>query len=321
MTLPKAIQRQADEAAAQEQALQQRTAQAPELVTDPAKLPANEPAPPQPSEPAQPAATPAPTPKPDDSLEQKYKTLQGMYNSQVPQLQRALKAAQDQYTTVSQTVEELKARLDKPSKPQDKPAADPKDVENFGADLVDMVNRQAERIYAAMVSQFNDSVTSFDARLKAVEQSVTGVSQKADTTLEQQFYAALSGLVPDWETVNSDERWLAWLSEVDPIYGVPRQSALDAAHKAMDPRRVANVFNAYKTQHPPKAAQSMSNQVTPSGAAAPAPTAAPAKPILSEKFITKFYQDVALSRYAGRDKEMQRIEAEINSAIAEGRVR
>lgn len=320
MALPAAIQRLEDEANAILQQAQQPEQADEQVVTDPAQLVSANEAPQEPTTPA--PVAPAPAADPSDGYEHKFKTLQGKYNAEVPRLTRALQEAERKLQEMQRSVEELRTKAEtKPADTEAKHEADPKDIENFGADLVEMVNRQSQRVYSALAAQFSKQVAAFDERIKALEQQVSGVSQKADTTLEQQFYAALGGLVPDWEKINTDERWLAWLAEVDPVYGAPRQAALDAAHQALDPRRVANVFNAFKASIPAKPSNSLSSQVAPSGAATTVPSAPAAKPILASKFVENFFNDVARGRYAGREAEMQRIEAEINAAAAEGRIR
>lgn len=40
-----------------------------------------------------------------------------------------------------------------------------------------------------------------------------------------------------------------------------------------------------------------------------------------EADVTAFYNDVARGKYAGREREQERIEALINQALAEGRIR
>lgn len=307
MTLPKRVQADLQAAEALEAKIQQERAQPDNTVADAAALvatpPPNEPqsAPPEPVAPE----PPPPPPQPREDFEQKYRTLQGKYSAEVPQLQRQLNElnAQHQRMLAEQAKREQKAE------PQ---AADPKDIENFGADLIEMVRRY-----------IGQQDTAYEQRFAALEQKVSGVSHQSATTLEQTFYATLDQLVPDWKDINTDQRWLAWLGETDPVYGAPRQAALDAAHERMDVQRVANVFRAYKASLPPpaKPPSSLANQVAPSGAASAQPTAAPAKPVLSQKAITDFYNDLGRGRYAGREAEAASIEAEINLAVAEGRVR
>lgn len=237
----------------------------------------------------------------------------GELQSQNRQYESQLSQMQKQIDALSQTrkQDEQKANA----------TADPKDVENFGADLIEMVQRYAERVFQGMADQFGGKAAELDSRLAALEQQVTGVATRTNTNLEQQFYATLNTLVPDWEQVNQDSRWLAWLADIDSVYGAPRQAALDDAHQRMDVQRVANVFKAFKAAHPVKQQSSMANQVAPNGAAASSPVGPATKPILSTKFVEKFYNALAKGQYAGRETEAAQIEAEINTAAAEGRIR
>lgn len=320
MALPKAIQKQVDEAAAVETALAQQQAQAAEaLVTDASQLLASTDAPVAPPAPAEiPPQTP-PAAATED-WQQKYRSLQGMFAQKTSELQTQVRSYESQMAQLQKQLDVLMQARQK-EEAKEKAAADPKDVENFGADMVEMVQRYAERVYQGMASQFGAKAADLDKRIGALEQQVTGVATKTNVTLEQQFYATLKSLVPDWEEVNQEQRWLTWLAETDPVYGAPRQAALDAAHQQMDAQRVANVFKAFKAAQPPKAQSALANQVAPNGAAASVPTAAAPKPVISSKFVEKFFTDLAKGRYAGREKEAANIEAEINLAAAEGRIR
>jgi hypothetical protein len=126
--------------------------------------------------------------------------------------------------------------------------------------------------------------------------------------------------VSDWQQVNTAERWLRWLEQIDPVYGVPRQAALDAAFNRLDAKRVVAIFKQFKAETR-SVAPSLESQVQPSsGGAAAAPTAPAPRPMLSSKFVTTFFNDVAKGRYRGREQEAQRLEAEIDLAAAEGRI-
>ena len=322
MALPKAIQRQVDEAAAAEAAVAQQALAAEVVVTDASQLqPSNDPTNTNDSATPRAAENPPPAPAPADDWQQKYKSLQGMFAQKTGELQAQNKQYESQLTLMQRQIDAL-AQVKKQDEAKDKAAADPKDVENFGADLIEMVQRYAEKVFQSMATQFGGKATELDGRIAALEQQVTGVAHRTNTTLEQQFYATLNTLVPDWEQVNQDPRWLSWLSESDPVYGAARQAALDGAHQQMDVQRVASVFKAFKSAHPVKPQSSLANQVAPNGAAASSPTAPAARPILSSKFVEKFYNDVAKGKvYAGREAEVARIDAEINLAAHEGRIR
>jgi hypothetical protein len=127
-------------------------------------------------------------------------------------------------------------------------------------------------------------------------------------------------LVPNWEEINTNDAFLAWLGEVDPVYGQPRQAALNAAQQALNSDRAANVFKAFMATLPqtPKS-NPVDKQVSPKAAASTAPTPTE-KPVISQKQVTDFYNEVAKGKYRGREQEAARIEAAINAAMAEGRI-
>jgi len=300
--LPQRIQDELQAAEALEQADRQARTQAAAPVVNSAAdliLPPN----PQ-AAPATPQAAPAPVAPaaPKEDFEHKYRVLQGMYAADVTQLKATVK-------DLTNHVQSLKAR--ETTQTETKPSVDPKDIEKFGDEMMEMVQR-----YVTGVAQ------QLDARIASLEATVNGVTQQTASSAEKAFYTLLTQLVPDWREVNVDERWLAWLGKVDPVYGVARQVALDHAFKSGDAQQVANVFNAFKSSLPvAPPPPSLDSHITPEGAGNPAPPAPVAKPILSERAITAFYNDVSRGKYVGREQEQAAIETSINEAVAEGRVR
>lgn len=312
MTLPQQVQAQLDHA---ESILTQINAPvaAPEPPVQPpaeAVSGSETPAPAETTAPQAPAAPKGPAP---DSWEHKYKTLQGIHNSHVRDLKSRSEALEQQ-------VADLTAKLN--AKPAEKPevSLDPKDAEVFGADMVDMVQRVAE-------AMFGQAAKSFDARIAAIEQRLEGTSREVSRTAEEVFYDRLGTMVPDYEALNEDPGFLAWLGEVDPVYGAPRQAALTAAAGAMDVTRVARIFLTYKnlqsqapvTQTPP-ASQQLERQVAPPTVNAPQPRQQGSKPLITEAEVQSFYNDMRQGKYRGREDEAVRAEAIINAAMAEGRI-
>lgn len=265
--------------------------------------------------PATPPMTPTPAVKSED-WEQKFRSLQGRMRSESADAQAANKQLLSQMAQMQQQITVLASA----KATEAKPAADPRDVENFGPDMLEMVHRYADRLVQNAYTQLNESVKAVADRVTNLETSVTGVTQRTEVTLEQQFYAALAGAVPDWQQINLDERWLEWLAAQDPVYGAPRQAALDMARERLDAQRVVNIFNEFKRMLPAVPPRpSLADQVAPTTVSAQTPVAAPAAMFLSQKFVERFYNDKAKGRIVGAEAE--RIEAEINRAAAEGRIR
>lgn len=319
MALPRSIQAQVEQANATLEALSSKPADAP------TEAPAAEPPAEQPPEQLTQAAPeptasepPAQSQTQPDVWEHKYKTLQGLFNREVPTLQSQVKDLKAQLETAVARLNEA-AEAKKPSEPA-QPVADPRDVENFGSDLVEMVQRTAERMFGRAASDIQTQAARFEQRLAQLEKALQGTTQTVAMTAEQSFFDRLTKLVPDWEQINANQAFLAWLGDVDPVYGQPRQAALDVAQQTLNAERAAAVFKAFAGTSPQAAKPSaVEKQVSPKGAASAAP-APSQKPILTQKQIVDFYNAKRRGEYRGQEAEAQRIEQMINQAIAEGRV-
>lgn len=318
MALPRAIQAQVEQANA---------------ILEAANKPPEAPAPdqpqdePQPQEPQAVEPTPAPAPAPvastdpEETWESRYKALQGLFNSEVPKLQHQVKDLRGQ---LEQAIERMDKASEKAEKPAvaEKPAADPRDVENFGSDLVEMVQRVSEQLLARAANDFTTKAAKLEQRLAQMESALQGTTQTVAMTAEQAFFDRLTKLTPDWEQTNANKAFLAWLAEVDPLLGQPRQAALDAAQQTLNADRAAAVFKAFTATQPaaPKPS-SLDKQVSPKGSATAAPPAQQQPTIWSQQQVVDFYNAKRRGEFRGREQDVARIEAEINLAISEGRVR
>lgn len=316
MALPQRVQKQLDQAdALLKQINAPEPAPAPSAAPDSTPAPvAADAAPPAPA-PVEPAPAPAPTPPVPSALEQEFNELQQRYRS----LQGIHRSKDEQIAHLQAEMLQLQERMKAPeTRPE--PAIDPNDAETFGADLVNMVKRVAETMFGAAAKAFDD-------RIRAVESRLEGTHNVVARTAEEVFYDRLGAQVPDYKAVNVDQGFLSWLAQTDPVYGVPRQEALNNAAAALDVDRVANVFKAYKaTLAPapapaPRAQASLEKQIAPSGAAsAPPPAAAGGKPLHTVAEVQAFYRAVQSGQFRGRDEEAARMEAMFNAALAEGRI-
>lgn len=312
MATPKIVEQQLRDAEALQQAAQAQEGQQPVIVTDVSQLV---------TPPAAPPPAPAPQPPAPDVWEQKYRSLKGLFDQKVPELQAQSAAQSSQITALTEQVrtmtELMKRQVVEPDKPT-KAQNDPRDVEQFGADLVEMVQRYAGQMLSTMDTKFTTFAQQLDGRVAKLEETVTGVREDTAVTRQRQFYAVLGQLVPDFEQINSSEAWLTWLGQTDEVYGVPRQAALDAAFQRLNAEHVAAIFNKFKSGSRP----SMESQVSPSsiGGAPQEPSRVQVKQFISQKAVQQFYNDVAKGRYAGKPDEQARLEAEINQAAMEGRI-
>ena len=283
------------------------------------------------------AAAPAPAEqgrpgntKDDQTAEQRYRTLQGMYNADTARL-RAENAQMTQRVT---QLEQLLSTLSAPQ--QAKPAAQAtveklitdKDVEEYGESIEVMRRAAREELIAR-----DQRIASLEQTLLQLRASVVpkveSVAQRQAVTAEQMFWSELASEVPDWQQINMDKDFHSWLLEVDPLSGMTRQTFLDTAQNQLDARRVAGFFKTWQSLNSGSVAQSPRNaaatqlekQIAPGrGRTSTGNTAASATVTYSRDDVAKFFDDVRKGLYKGREQERDRIERDIFAAQGEGRI-
>ena len=275
-----------------------------------------------------PAETPPPAAPSAEQWEQRYRTLEGKYKAEVPRLHQTIRE-------LTAKVDEIAARTTKPeTPPQPEPAkkskrVTEKDVETFGSDLLDVIKRQAEEIAADALSDLQKKVGTLEQENAQLKQQVSGVSTSQAKSAQEVYFSKLSAKVPDWESVNESTGFLDWLGVVDPLSGVSRQTYLDHAFQNLDADRTAQLFQAYKqTQAPPPAPPApkpneVQRQVAPGKSKTPpGPTVSDANSkIWTAAEIDRFYSELRAGQYRSNPAEAARIESEIDTAVAAGRVR
>lgn len=237
--------------------------------------------------------------------------LYGMNQQQAEEL-RQLRASQQ---ALSDEVSRLKQLREQPAEPK----APDNDAEVFGEDLVGAIDRRAEQkareLVAAQTKQLQDYIATLESKLGMVGEQVA-------VTAQDKFYDQLASLVPDYEAINVDQGFLAWLGEVDPVYGVPRQAALDAGANALDAQRVANVFRAYvgaRTAQPKQDnRQELARQAAPTAAKGSTQTSQGGKVYSQSEYVAAM--DPRNIKTMGR-QAAEALAADAERAYYEGRVR
>jgi hypothetical protein len=193
------------------------------------------------------------------------------------------------------------------------PLIKPEEIEEFGEPLVDMARRAAREVMQQAQGPSSREVADIRSEL-------TDLKKSAGEIQWQNFIDLLTSIAPDWAQTNVDVGFLEWLDGVDEFTGVTRQALLDRAKDARDAQRVARFFNGWKEANQNKAATSrnaLEAQVVPDSSSRS--VVPEGKQILTRGQIAQFYSDVRLGKYS--DADVIAMEAEINAAVAEGRVR
>lgn len=269
--------------------------------------------------------SPEPGQRPED-FEQKYRVLQGKYDTEISQLRDELKKATQTITNLNSiisSVQQPKAEAEQGPQPSQQPEAELKmeDFEGYGTEmssLVNLVNTQAKEIrdLKAHLNQVNESVSE---------------------TKEGRFFSELTKTVPDWEQINKDPRWIEWLGEEDPLYGVSRQALLNDAQQKLDIKRVTAFFNTFKrafnaetpkvegpSSNPPgqpARKQQLEGQIVPEVGRAPteAPVVAGQQPTVTREQFNKAVKDYQTGRIT--EEEFAKISNGFQQSIAQGSIR
>lgn len=322
MALPKQVEAQLKALEELEKQLAQGNDPKPADPADPPAdpNPTDPPADPKPADPAPKPVDTKPTPTEpvvaEETWQQKYKTLKGMYDAEVPRLHADLRDLKAQMESLR------KAAETKPVEPA-KPAAAEKlvtdaDVEAFGSDLIEVQRKVAREVAAEFRGEL-DAMRAENEKLR--EQLNNTGTQVSETSFEQRLYR----MVPDFEVVNADPKWIAWLNEVDPLLRAPRATVAQQAFNRGDAEGVAHYVSLFKQSIAPvepktDKTEELERQLQPNRGATSTPPASQKGKVYTNAEVEKMFRKAADLGNKGRHEEARKLEAEIDAAYMENRV-
>lgn len=283
----------------------------------PANVPANMPPPG-----AQPAAAPS-------AEDPRYRVLQGKYNNETRELRGQVQELMAMNRQLLTAIQARPAAAPAAPSPVPKTAREralaagfsEKEIEEYGEDLINMMLRTAENISGPQVAQLRQE----NARLASTVQNTV---QSVSRTTADRFWDDLAGMVPEWAEINASQEWLDWLQQPDVFSGRTRNDGLQGAFAEHNARRVAAIFDAFKAEDARARSTAGGQHLDPAtliapgqpaaGTPAPAGNAADFK-LWTEEEVRQFYSAVRRGHIKGDRKAL--MEAEINKALVEGRIR
>lgn len=268
-----------------------------------------------------------------EGFEQKYRTLQGMYNREVPRLlsqNRELGQRLNQMEQLLANMQEQQKSEPQPTAENTKPLVSDAEIEEYGPETVDLfrrLSRQETLPYIQKIAELEGTIK--DLKTSVVPQ-VENVVQRERQTTQERFWADIDQAVPDWREINNNQDFHTWLLEYDPMYGSTRQELLEQAQSQFNSQRVVSFFETWKRMNPThgqeqKAENSSSReelekQVSPGKSrSASVPTTSEGRTYTPED-IREFFKDVSAGKYKGREDERNRIERDIFAAQQQGRI-
>lgn len=314
--LPKQIQAQLDQAEAMQAEMD--AAAAPQ--TGNTEAPANDQ---QPNlQLVEPQAVETQVTPPETSIEQweqRFRVMEGKYKAEVPRLAEQNRLLADRLEEAIKALETAK----KPEAPTDAKLVTDADIEAYGDDLVDMVRRAAREEFTTLSAQF---ATQMEKQFGAVAEKTARVEQHVAQSETDKFWEKVTQAHPDFDTVNTDPRWAAYLdSTIEGTRLTRRAVSVDALNR-FDAQVVIEQMKAFKESigagtptTPARPKPSLQSQVAPSSSRASTPQSANDQRI----WTAKEYTD-ALDHRTGQRMEREAYEAQIaeaERALAEGRVR
>lgn len=336
MALPEQIRKQSE--AVQELYKQMNDEQPegtkPEGDTPPADVPAapvadagatGEPVPPQVVE-----QQPAGEKPPEETVLQKYKTLQGMYNAEVPRLHQQNRELSGRLQQLEQLLASMQsAQPQKPTEQAAQKLVSEKDVEEYGESL-DVMRKVSREEMSPVLQRLNVIEGYLQQMQSNLVPQVQQVAQRQAVTAEQAFWTDLTSAVSNWREINGRPDFQSWLLEADPLTGITRQTYLDDAQRALDAQRVANFFRTWlditgqatvaQSTGRVSASSELEKQVAPGRSKSAGNPAQSKGKTYTPDDIQKFFNEVRQGKYKGREADRDRIERDIFAAQRENRI-
>jgi hypothetical protein len=282
-----------------------------------------------------PATPPAPKAEEKVDWEHKYKTLQGMYNSEVPKLQGQLRKLEGEKEGLENIIATMSTTPVTSTSSPTKLVTD-EEVADWGPEMTDYFRRVAQEQYGPIVEELRAENQKLQNQNLQLQKSVGSVEADRSANGRSQLLIELANAVPDWQEVNQSVDFLGWLEQPDAFSGRARHDLLLEAYEANDTPRVIAFFKSFKrdkavvSETPPPAAPAeptvrLDSLVAPGKA--PSTTTQPPSDtdsnqrVWAQSEIQQFYRDVQRGVYRGKEAETARIESAIVKAGREGRVR
>lgn len=266
-----------------------------------------------------------------DRLDQKYRTLQGMYNADTARFRSDLAAANNAYHNLEQRLIEVEKAAQTPVAPTKYVTAE--DEEEYGETL-EMMRRaakeEAEKIFRKSEDAYLARIAQLENEVSRVNNTVVPVVQDLSRSQIEQakadFWGAINTQVPNWQSINDSQAFKEWLLSEDPVTGATRQQFLSQAQSELNASRVIKFFREWErtaaggqTPAPTKSQGELEQYVAPGNSRSTVPTGQTKKQWTRDE-ISTFYKDVMLGKYNGRPEQKKKIEDDIFAAQAENRI-
>jgi hypothetical protein len=265
----------------------------------------------------------------DGDWRQKYQTLQGMYNADVPRLNAQLQDLARRNEQMEHVIATMQAAPAATSEAAPAPVSSltAEEVDEYG-ESIDVMRKVSREVAGQYEQQIADMQKVIRELQRSVVPRVEHIASQQAHSAEQAFWSGLQSAVPEWRTINENQDFQSWLLETDPLSGLTRQTYLDDAQRNLDVRRVASFFSSWQSATGASHAQpnrsaansELEKQIAPGrGRSSGTPQSGELK-TYTPNDISKFFADVRLGKFKGKEDTRDAIERDIFAAQADGRI-
>ena len=255
-------------------------------------------------------------------FKQKFLTLKGKYNAEVPRLQAQITALQSRILTEPPREVPAASESEVPKGPGYARYLKKEEVDDFGNEVLDMQARMAKGVAEEVI----------EGRVKPYLEEIERLKSLVAHNSVAGFWENVESQIPDARRINAEDAlWHEFLNSVEPNSGLMFREIGDRAFESKDAAMMINVFNKYIAATGEASGES-EGEVIPQLKKAPPPvkpgkvaskpavTKSAAKPKIRESEIKQFYDDVARGKYRGREETMKARDLVIESALEDGRI-
>ncbi len=267
-------------------------------------------------------------PNDDTDYQQKWRSLQGMFNAANSELSQA-KSENSELLSRVNSLEHLLSQLQTqpPAQQQPvdtKPLVTEKDIEDYGEDVISLARRVSQEEMRAASGEIARLQAEIN-QLRGVVPDVQQVRENQQRTSDQMFWSEINAHIPNWSEINDSPEFKNWLREIDPLSGLTRQVYLEDAQRKADAGRVIQFFRMWesvsggKSQASPNPSSQLNSQIAPGRSKGSAPQQGnEGERRFTRSQIEQFYNDVAKGAYKGKEKERAETERDIFNATNKG---
>ncbi len=200
-----------------------------------------------------PSAETAPAPAATDIRENDPAYWRARFRVTEGILRKAQQELRDAQTSADQTIQELRNQVAElqAAAPASTGKVDiaafftPEQIERFGEDQCEAMATAAIR---AARSQADELIKQAVEPIKAQAKQQ---ARNAQAATEQAFWERLAELTPDYEEINANPKWLAWLAEKDDQTKMVRQDILDNHRAKLNGDGVSALFEQFRKLQKP----------------------------------------------------------------------